>query len=81
MNKKTIKLENNKEYFSISELNENNETYLLLMNIDNESDIVIAKKLTINNEDFITIVTSEDTINNLKVKFKSLVDADKNIYL
>ena len=38
MNKKIIKLENNKEYFEISEINENNITYLLLINVDNEFD-------------------------------------------
>lgn len=80
MNKKTIKLENNKEYFAINELTENNITYLLLMNIDNESDIVIAKKITDNNEDYVVIVSEKNIINDLKPKFKLLVDSDKNIY-
>ena len=45
MNKKILKLENNKEYFSISELTEDGINYLLLMNVDNEYDVKIVKKI------------------------------------
>ena len=80
MNKKIIKLENNKEYFMISQLTENNINYLLLMNVDDESEVKIVKRISSNGEDFIMDVES-DILTSLKQKFKSLVDEDKKIYL
>ena len=81
MNRKIIKLENNKEYFQISELNENGNLYLLLINIDNESDIKIVKKVSDVNEDFIVEIEDESIINDLKTKFKSFIEEDKKNYV
>ena len=81
MNKKIIKLEDNKEYFQISELVENNIKYLLLMNIDNESDIKIVKKVSETDGDYIIEVQDSIVINDLKNKFKSLIDEDKKNYV
>ena len=81
MNKKILRLENNKEYFLVNELVDNNIKYLLLMNVDDESDIMIAKKEENGTESYITEVTQEDMLSDLKLKFKSLVDTDKNIYI
>ena len=80
MNKKILKLENNKEYFMVSELTEDNINYLLLMNVDNEADVKIVKKVSSNGEDFITDVQG-DILVSLKQKFKSLVDSDKKLYI
>ena len=80
MNKKVIKLENNKEYFQISELEDNGVKYLLVMNVDNESDVKIVKKVSEAGEDYIIDVEG-DILTDLKNKFKSLVDTDKQIYL
>ena len=80
MNKKVIKLENNKEYFQISELEDNGVKYLLVMNVDNESDVKIVKKVSEAGEDYIIDVEG-DILIDLKNKFKSLVDTDKQIYL
>ncbi|MBQ9023952.1 MAG: hypothetical protein IJ105_01880 [Bacilli bacterium] len=80
MNKKIIKLENNKEYFSISELEENGIKYLLLINIDNEEDIKIVKKVSNNNEEYIIEIENDDILIDLKNKFKSLVEEDKKNY-
>ena len=81
MNRKIIKLENNKEYFQMSELNENGNLYLLLINIDNESDIKIVKKVSDVNEDFIVEIEDESIINDLKTKFKSFIEEDKKNYV
>lgn len=81
MNKKVIKLENNKEYFQISELEENSIKYLLLMNIDNETDVKIVKKISDNNEDYIIEIEKGDILTDLKNKFKSLVEDDKKNYV
>lgn len=80
MNKKILKLENNKEYFEISEINENNITYLLLINVDNEFDSKIVKKVTIDGEDYIIEIEQGDILIDLKSKFKSQIEKDKNIY-
>ena len=81
MNKKIIKLENNKEYFQVSELEENSIRYLLLINIDNEEDIKIVKKVSINNEDYIIEIEKGDILTDLKNKFKSVIEEDKKNYL
>ena len=80
MNKKILKLENNKEYFEISEINENNITYLLLINVDNEFDSKIVKKVTMDGEDYIIEIEQGDILADLKSKFKNQVERDKNIY-
>lgn len=80
MNKKILKLENNKEYFEISEITENNITYLLLINVDNEFDSKIVKKVTIDGEDYIIEIEQGDILIDLKSKFKSQIEKDKNIY-
>ena len=81
MNKKILKLENNKEYFLMSELTENDINYLLLINVDNEYDIKICKRIVSDDEDYIVEVEQSDTLTKLKEKFKLLVDKDKNINL
>ena len=80
MNKKILTLENNKEYFEISEITENNITYLLLINVDNEFDSKIVKKVTIDGEDYIIEIEQGDILIDLKSKFKSQIEKDKNIY-
>ena len=80
MNKKVIKLENNKEYFTINEIIENNVKYVLLMNVDDESDVKIVEQVTDNNEEYIIDVKDEALLNDLKQKFKSVVDQEKNNY-
>ena len=81
MNKKIIKLENNKEYFVISELIENNDNYLLVINVDNESEVKIIKKVSENSENFIIEEVQSDILPSLKNKFKELVDNDKKLYI
>ena len=80
MDKKIIKLENNKEYFMISSLNENNIDYLLLINVDNESDVKIVKKIKEANEEYIIEVNQGNIYSDLKMKFKNLIDSEKNNY-
>lgn len=72
-NKKILKLENNKEYFVLNQIIDNDDTYLLVLNVDNEYDIKICKKIIINEEDFILDVDDEALLNDLKSRFKELV--------
>lgn len=78
MNKKIIKLENNKEYFQIGELVDNGITYLLIINVDNEMDIKIVKKVEVNSEDYIIEINQGDILINLKDKFKNIIESEKN---
>lgn len=70
---KILKLENNKEYFVLEQIVDNNDTYLLVVNVDNEYDIKICKKIITNDEDFVIDVDNESLISDLKVRFKDLV--------
>lgn len=81
MNKKIMKLENNKEYFVISEINEDNINYLLIMNIDDESEVKIVKKVIENGENFTVDVDDINILTSLKQKFKELVENDKKLYI
>lgn len=81
MNKKILKLENNKEYFAISAIQDNEINYLLLINVDNEFDSKIVKKVSDGNEDYIIDIDQGDILLELKSKFKEAVDKEKNIYV
>lgn len=81
MNKKILKLENNKEYFMISSLVDNGVTYLLLINVDDETDIKICKKVTIENDDSLIDIKQGDILEDLKLRFKDLVNKDKSKYI
>ena len=70
---KILKLENNKEYFVLETIIENNDTYVLVVNVDNEFDTKICKKVTTNEEDYIIDVDNESLLNDLKSRFKELV--------
>lgn len=80
MNKKILKLENNKEYFQISEIVENNITYLLLINVDNEVDSKIVKKVSMDNEDYIIEIEQGDILLDLKSRFKEQIKKEKSNY-
>ena len=74
---KIIKLENNKEYFVIETLIDNNIDYLLLLNLVDDKEIKIVKKITENDEDYIV---DEKDLSNLKSRFKEILeDAQKKL--
>ncbi|MBO5183541.1 MAG: hypothetical protein J6B64_03980 [Bacilli bacterium] len=79
-NKQILKLENNREYFKLQEINHGGINYFLIMNVDNESDIKIVKKILIDDEDYIIDIEDEKLLTELKSKFKSMVDEDKEIF-
>lgn len=78
--KKILKLENNREYFLLEELIEDNVNYMLIMNIDDDADKKIVKKVTIDGEDYTIDIKDEPLLSDLKLKFKNLVDDDKTKY-
>ena len=65
---KIIKLENNKEYFVIETLVDNN--------IDDKK-IKIVKKITENDEDYIVDITDEKDLSNLKSRFKEILEDEQ----
>ena len=77
---KIIKLENNKEYFVIETLIDNNIDYLLLLNLVDDKEIKIVKKITENDEVYIVDITDEKDLSNLKSRFKEILeDAQKKL--
>lgn len=80
-NKKILKLEDNKEYFVLDQILDNDDTYLLVLNVDNEYDIKICKKIIINEEDFILDVDNESLLSDLKSRFKELVSEEEKQFI
>jgi hypothetical protein len=74
---KIIKLENNKEYFVIETLVDNNIDYLLLLNLVDDKKIKIVKKFTENDEDYIVDITDEKDLSNLKSRFKEILEDEQ----
>ena len=74
---KIIKLENNKEYFVIETLVDNNIDYLLLLNLVDDKKIKIIKKFTENDEDYIVDITDEKDLSNLKSRFKEILEDEQ----
>lgn len=80
-NKKILKLENNKEYFVLEQIIEDDNTYLLILNVDNEYDIKICKKITNNDEDYILDVVNESLLSDLKSRFKELISEEEKQFI
>ncbi len=78
MDKKILKLENNKEYFVIGETIQNDINYLLIMNVDSEYDVKIVKKFSVDNEDYIIDLEDKQLVDSLKDTFKKTIDEEKN---
>jgi hypothetical protein len=74
---KIIKLENNKEYFVIETLVDNNIDYLLLLNLVDDKKIKIVKKITEKDEDYIVDITDEKDLSNLKSRFKEILEDEQ----
>ncbi|MBR6690862.1 MAG: DUF1292 domain-containing protein [Bacilli bacterium] len=62
MNIETVKVEN-KNYYIVNELEANNNLYLYLVNENDNSDIIIRKKVIINDEEFLTGLDDEEEFN------------------
>lgn len=73
-------LDNNEKYFVLEKLDESNEEYYLIINIDNENDIRISRKIANNEQNGIIDVTDKDIINNLSIKFETLIEKTREMY-
>ena len=62
MNIETVKVEN-KNYYIVNELEANNNLYLYLVNENDNSDIIIRKKVIIDDEEFLTGLDDEEEFN------------------
>lgn len=74
---KIIKLENNKEYFVIESINDGDINYILLLNLIDQNEIKISKKIFENGQDYILDVNDLKDISNLKLRFKEQLDKDR----
>lgn len=80
-NKKILKLENNKEYFVLNQIIDGDDTYLLTLNVDNEYDIKVCKKITDNGEDYVVDVDNESLLLDLKSRFKELISEEEKQFI
>lgn len=79
LNHQIVTLGNNTKYFVLSELVENGNTYYLIVNTDNESDI----KIVLKEEKDVKIVFSDidsTTVSELSTKFKESLEKEQKMY-
>lgn len=74
---KIIKLENNKEYFIIESMDDGNATYLLLLNLVDDKEIKIVKKILENGEEYISEINDERILSSLKSRFKDILEGNQ----
>ena len=79
LNHQIVTLDNNKKYFVLSELIENNNTYYLIVNTDNESDIKIVLKGEKDNKIIFSDVDSSE-VSELSKKFKESLENEQKMY-
>lgn len=74
---KIIKLENNKEYFVLETLIDDNINYMLLLNLVDDKEIKIVKIILDNGEEYFVEITDERKLTSLKSRFKDILDEQK----
>ena len=79
LNHQIVTLDNNMKYFVLSELMENSNTYYLIVNVDNETDIKIVQKKEQDNKIILDDV-SETVKEDLSKKFKESLEKEQKMY-
>lgn len=74
---KIVKLENNKEYFVLETLIDNNINYMLLLNLVDDKEIKIVKMILDNGEEYFVEITDDKELTSLKPRFKDILDEQK----
>ena len=74
---KIVKLENNKEYFVLETLIDNNINYMLLLNLVDDKEIKIVRMILDNGEEYFVEITDDKELTSLKSRFKDILDEQK----
>lgn len=74
---KIVKLENNKEYFVLETLIDNNINYMLLLNLVDDKEIKIVKMILDNGEEYFVEIKDDKELTSLKSRFKDILDEQK----
>ena len=74
---KIVKLENNKEYFVLETLIDNNINYMLLLNLVNDKEIKIVKMILDNGEEYFVEITDDKELTSLKSRFKEILEDEQ----
>ena len=74
---KIVKLENNKEYFVLETLIDNNINYMLLLNLVDDKEIKIVKMILDNGEEYFVEIIDDKELTSLKSRFKDILDEQK----
>ena len=71
---KIVKLENNKEYFVLETLIDNNINYMLLLNLVDDKEIKIVKMILDNGEEYFVEITDDKELTSIKSIIKYIFD-------
>ena len=74
---KIVKLENNKEYFVLETLIDNNINYMLLLNLVDDKEIKIVKMILDNGEEYFVEIKDDKELTSLKSRFKDILEEQK----
>ena len=72
---KIVKLENNKEYFVLETLIDNNINYMLLLNLVDDKKIKIVKMILDNGEEYFVEITDDKEWSNVQTLLKRIANA------
>lgn len=73
-----VTLKNGKSYFVLEELSDNLDTYNLILNVEDESDIRIVMQEVIDGKTVLTDVKDLLNLSSLKVLFKNKIEESRN---
>lgn len=80
INHQIITLQDNKKYFVLEELLEERERYCLILNIEDDSDVKITLRNENNGKLFLKEVDDKKLLNDLSLKFKTMLEKDQEMY-
>ncbi len=80
INHQIITLQDNKKYFVLEELLEERERYCLIINIEDDSDVKITLRNENNGKLFLKEVDDKKLLNDLSLKFKTMLEKDQEMY-
>ena len=73
-----VTLRNGNSYFVLEEVSDNFDTYNLLLNVEDESDIKIVMQEVINGKTVLTEVKDFLNLSSLKALFKTKIEDSRN---
>ncbi len=80
INHQIVTIDNNKKYFVLHELSNNDKRYCLMLNIEDEKDIQIMEKVSEDEEIRFFSVEDETLLKELADKFNTAIKKEQDMY-